>query len=173
MKGVIVMALKELVVSRFGAEKWAEALKFSGIDQEPLLIPISDFDDVVCLRVIGSVCKVLNLTFEQAADAFGDYWVNAYAPKMYPAYYEGAKSAKDMLLKMDEVHVQMTRYMENSHPPRFEYRWKDEKTLVMKYLSSRQLIAFLIGLIKGVGKYYREELTVRQIGNNEVSITFC
>jgi len=49
---------------------------------------------------------------------------------------------------------------------------KNEKALIMKYKSQRGLIDFMIGLIKGVGKFYREDLGVTKLGNDQVEIVF-
>ncbi len=42
----------------------------------------------------------------------------------------------------------------------------------MTYKSKRGLIDFLVGLIKGVGKYFKENLEVTKLGNNKVKIVF-
>jgi len=161
-----------MVIEKFGIDKWKNALLKAGIGKEPLIMPISNVDDQIFLRVVNSLCEVLNISFIQAADAFGDYWVNVYSQKMYGVYYEGIKTAKEFLLKMDSVHVATTRSMPNAHPPRFEYKWKNENTLIMTYKSQRGLIDFLVGLIKGVGKFYREDLRVTKLGNDTVEIVF-
>jgi len=172
MKGSIVQAMKEMIVEKYGAQKWQEALVKAGINQEPLILPTSDIDDQVVMNVIKSACDVLNLSLEQVADAFGDYWVNVYSQKLYRIYYVGCNTSKDFLLKMDAVHVMVTKNIQNAHPPRFEYEWKDQKTLIMKYKSHRNLIDFLVGLIKGVGKFYKEDLKVTKLTNDKVEIVF-
>jgi Heme NO binding. len=45
MKGSIVQAMKEMMVEKYGAQKWQEALVKAGINQEPLILPTSDIDD--------------------------------------------------------------------------------------------------------------------------------
>jgi hypothetical protein len=172
MKGCIALALKELIEEKFGKEKWQKALTDAGLDEEPLILPISDVDDGVVMGVIKSVCNVCGLTLQEAADAFGDYWVNVYSQRVYPSHYEGIKSAKEFILKMDDVHVSATKNMPNAHPPRFDYEWKDDATLIMTYKSERGLIDIMVGLIKGVGKLYKENLRVNKVGDNKVEITF-
>jgi len=66
----------------------------------------------------------------------------------------------------------VTKNIQNAHPPRFEYEWKDQKTLIMKYKSHRNLIDFLVGLIKSVGKFYKEDLKVTKLTNDKVEIVF-
>jgi len=172
MKGVIVLALKEMVSERFGKDKWEKALAKAGIDKEPIILPTSNVDDKIILAVVNSLCEVLGISLAQAADAFGDYWVNVYSQKIYRVHYIGVETAKDFLLKMDSIHVASTKGLPDATPPRFEYEWKNDKTLIMKYKSKRGLIDFVVGLIKGVGKFYKEDLKVTKLGDDRVEIVF-
>ena len=172
MKGVIVMCLGELVKNNFGQDKWEAALEKAGVNKSTIFLPTSNVDDGAVLKVIESVCNVLDISLVQAADAFGDYWVNVFAPKIYSPFYAGAKSAKEFLLNMDKVHVYTTETLKDCCPPRFSYNWKDDKTLIMGYKSHRGLIDIMVGLIKGVGKYYNEDLKVTKLGDDKVEIVF-
>ena len=172
MKGVVVLALKGMLLDNYGADKWQAALRKAGIEKEPVIMPTSDVADEVVLKVVSAVCDTLGISLQQAADAFGHYWVNVYAQKMYNVYFEGVTTAKDFLLKMDTVHVGSTKNIPNATPPRFEYEWKDDKTLIMHYKSKRNLIDFMVGLVKGVGAFYKENLKVSKIGDDKVEIVF-
>jgi len=172
MKGVIALALKELVIENFGQDKWNQALQKAGIDQEPLILPITDLEDGLVGKVLGAVCEVLNLTAEQAADAFGDYWVNTYAQKIYASYFRTAPTAKDFLLQMDTVHSSMTSKMAGARPPRFEYEQPDDKTLIIRYRSHRGMFHIMVGLVKGVGKHYGEKLTLTPKGDDALEVVF-
>lgn len=172
MKGVIPACLKELVINKFGIEKWGNIIEAAGLPRSSFFLPTKDVADADVLKMVNSTCKVLNLSLQQAADAFGDYWVNEYAPKIYYVYYKKSNSAKEFIMNMNNVHKTVTKNIPNSKPPGFEYNWKDDKTLIMTYKSSRGLIDFMIGLIKGVGRYYKEELKVTKLGNDKVQIIF-
>lgn len=173
MKGVIVVCLKGLVESKFGQDKWEEALRRVKINPKSKPLPTQDIDDAKVLSVIKSVCSVLGITLPQAADAFGEYWACNFAPKIYGAYYSGAKNAREFLMKMDNVHESVTKNIPNAHPPRFGYEWADDKTLIMTYKSSRGLIDFMVGLVKGVGKHFNETILVSKTGLNRVQIKFA
>ncbi|MEM2742187.1 MAG: heme NO-binding domain-containing protein [Candidatus Aenigmatarchaeota archaeon] len=173
MKGTIIICLRELVEGKFGKDKWANILKEAGVpDLDKGLTTFKDIDEAIVGKLFNATCKILGISFQQAADAFGDYWVNVYSQKYYKPYYMTAKNAKDFLLKMDEVHQKTTQALPGSKPPRFDYEMPDDKTLIMKYKSHRNLIDVLVGLIKGVGKFYKENLQVRKIGNDKVEIKF-
>ena len=172
MKGVIADCLGKLVKNKFGQDKWEESLEAAGLSRRTSFMATDDIPDESVMKVVESVCQVLSINLQQAADAFGDYWVNEYAPKIYGVYYRRAHSAKQFLLNMDDVHRRTTMDIPNAHPPRFTYQWEDDNTLIMTYESERGLIAFLIGLIKGVGRYYKEHLEVVQLGNERVQVVF-
>jgi hypothetical protein len=172
MKGTIAKCLAEMVTERFGKDRWENILQTSGLSPGFRFMATQDVDDDVVYKVVDSVCSILNLSLPQVADAFGDYWGTVYAPKIYGAFYETAKSAREFLLKMDDVHVTMTRMIPDARPPRFEYEWQDDKTLIMKYKSLRGLIDLVAGLAKGVGKYYKEDLRVTRLGSDRVKIVF-
>jgi len=173
MKGVILLALKEMVIERFGgASRWEEILETAGITEKLHILPITDIDDRIVMDILNGLMKVLNINIEKAGEALGDYWINVYAQKFYKAYFVGVKNAKEFLLKMDNVHTASTKNLPEASPPKFQYEWKDDNTLIMKYLSKRKLIDIMVGLIKGVGKYFNEELKVRKIANDRVEIVF-
>jgi len=171
MKGAIVACMKELVEGEFGADKWEEALERAGLPKNLSVLPIADVDDETVLRVVRELCQVLGITEQQAADAFGRYWACTYAPRLYGAYYVGVGSAKEFLLKMDDVHVATTRAIPNAHPPRFVYEDVDENTLIMEYHSSRGLMSFFTGLTRGIAEYFGERADIQPIGPNKVRIT--
>ena len=172
MKGTIVRCLEELVVTQFGEDKWQKSLEDAGIKSSRIFLPFEDVEDSVVMKLVTAVCKNLNISLSQAADAFGDYWVNVYSQKLYPQYYAKHKTARDFLLDMDAVHVAMTKTIKDAKPPRFEYEWKSEDTLIMHYNSHRGLIDFAVGLVKGVGKFYNETLRVTKLGSDKIEIVF-
>ncbi|MCP4214794.1 MAG: hypothetical protein GY765_09055 [bacterium] len=172
MKGVIVVCLAELIKEKFGKGKWEDALEMAGLKRTSFFMLSANIDDATVMKVVNCVCRVLKITLAQAADAFGDYWVNDYAPRIYKAYYRGKNSAKEFLMDMDNVHITVTKKVEGSAPPRFEYELQEDNVLVMTYKSSRGLIDFFVGLVKGVGRYFNEDLKVRKIDSTKVKITF-
>lgn len=172
MKGVIPACLAELVQEKFGKDKWGDIMEDAGMKRTTFFMPSANVDDAAVMKVVESTCKVLKITLTQAADAFGDYWVNAYAPKIYRMYYRGIDNARDFLLNMDKVHKTVTERIPDARPPRFEYQWVNDKTLIMKYKSQRGLILFLVGLVKGVGKHFNENLRVTKTGADKVQVVF-
>ena len=161
-----------MMEEKFGKEKWDDILQKSGFPKGTMFLPTQDINDNDVFKIINTLCKELNISLQQAFDAFGEYWACSFAPKLYAPFYNQAKSAKDFLLKMDEVHILTTKSMPGAKPPRFKYEWKDDKTLIMTYESPRRLIDLVVSLVKGVGKYFKENLNVRKISPDKVEIVF-
>jgi hypothetical protein len=173
MKGTIVKCLEELITTQFGKEKWEAILEGAGMSASTVIWPLSDIPDTQVLKLVEAACDNLDISPAEAADAFGDYWVNVYSQKMYPLYYARSQTARDFLLDMDNVHGEMTRRMERARPPRFDYEWEDDRTLIIHYKSDRGLLDFAVGLVKGVGRYYGENLRVSKSEPDQVRVVLA
>ena len=147
--------MEELVVQKFGEAKWKECLKKAGIPESRTFTILSDVDDKKVRAIINSIARVMFLPMDEVLDHFGEYWSCVYAPKVYAAYYAGARSARELLLNLGHIHEVMTKSVKHAAPPRF----------VMHYQSTRGFIDLMPGLIRGVGKYYKENLRVFIVDN--------
>ena len=172
MKGSIVKCLSELIKTKFGEHKWKEIVQLSGENPNMVIKAISDIDDTTVFKIFENTCIVLNLSKQQACDAFGDFWINTFAPKIYGAYYVKFKNAKQFILGMDKVHDTVTKIIANAHPPRFEIEEVDENTILVNYKSTRNMIDFYIGLVKGVGNYFDTTISIKKLSEEQVELTF-
>ncbi len=171
MKGTIVKCMEELVTKKFGAAKWKESLKNAGMPESRFFGVSDDVPDAEIMAIMQGIATAGGLTMDQVMDAFGDYWSSAYAPVLYDVYFAKAKSTRELLLNLDSIHVAMTRTMKSAQPPHFTYEWKNDKVLVMLYESRRGLVALMPGLIRGLGKYYKDNPKVNVTGN-KVEVQF-
>ncbi|MGA2191846.1 MAG: heme NO-binding domain-containing protein [Nitrospirota bacterium] len=172
MKGTIACCLRELVIEKFGKEAWEKTMEKSGLEKNTVFLAMDDVADEAVLSVVSNLCGVLGINLEQAADAFGEYWCTVYAPRIYKGFFLGARNSRDFLLRMDSVHELTTKTIKNATPPRFRYEDKDKDTLVMTYVSKRNLMPIFQGLVKGVGKHFGEELKLRALSSSQLEITF-
>jgi hypothetical protein len=165
MKGTIVKCLEELVIKRFGVEKWRESLRKAGLSEWKNFTMLGDVDEAEFMRIMEGVASAASLSMEQTMEEFGEHWSTVYAPNVYRAYFSTAKSARELLLHLDHIHDVMTKSMKSARPPRFRYEWKGDKHLIMHYESKRGLVILMPGLIRGLGKHFHERLVVSTVGN--------
>lgn len=138
-----------------------------------LRMNVGDVPDQDVGALIQSTCKVLGINAAQAADAFGEHWCCVYAPRVYGQIVKRFKNARDMILGMDDVHVEMTKTIPNAKPPRFTYKWDNPNTLIVEYKSSRGMVDIYAGLVRGVGKYFKENVNVTKVDTTHVKIVFA
>ena len=173
MKGSIPDSLQDLVKKHHGGSPtWKKILKHAGLPEDFKIYSHKDVEDEKVKALINSTAAVLEITYEQAADAFGDHWMNEYAPLKYFAFFNKPRTAKEFLLEMNRVHDKITSKFENAKPPKFFYEAPDLNTLIMRYESERGLYPIFVGLVKAVGKYYKEDIKVLRSGTNTVKVSF-
>ncbi len=172
MKGVITLCMKELVQQQYGADKWAEILRESGHNKDLNILPISDLEDEAFFSLLEAAAKVLGVTRTQIAEMNGEYWVTVYSQKIYKPYYESATSARELLSQMDKIHVSVTKNVRGANPPRFTCQWENDKSMVMTYQSSRGMIDYMVGTVKGVGKLFNETLNVTKMSQDRIKVIF-
>ena len=165
MKGTIVKCMEELVIRKFGVGKWKEALKNAGLPETRAFSTMEDVSEPEILAIMKGIASAASLSMEQVMEAFGEHWSSVYAPALYGVFYDKAKSTREMLLNLDGIHVTVTKTMKSARPPRFRYEWKGDNVLIMHYESSRGLVALMPGLIRGLGKFYKDSPKVALVGN--------
>ena len=172
MKGTVLVCLREVIISAGGDEVWRACLVDGGIEPFTIFSPSADVPDEQAVAVIEAACRRLGLTLQQAADAFGNHWVNSYSPKVYKSFYAKHTTARGFFADINEMHERLTRRLPDARPPRFRLDWAADDVLVMHYESHRSLIEIAIGMAKAIGSYYREDLEVSRVSATALKVVF-
>jgi hypothetical protein len=174
MKGTITRCLGAWVTAQFGPERWNEILVEGNVGNQTLSISmaIADIDDRLAIELFGVTARVLGISDDAVADGFGEHWCCVYGPALYRSVFRRFKNARELLLGLDHVHIEVTAMMTNARPPRFDYHWESDRVLLVTYKSPRNLLPLYMGLARGVGKYFKEPLDVRRAGPDLVRIEF-
>lgn len=165
MNGVIVMWLEDLIKERFGRQGWKEVVNNAGFNEDSVFLAGQDIPEPGVFKLISAGCKLLNQTVEQSAEAFGIFWINEFAPRMHKSNrrYRSIGNAKDFMCRLNDVHKEVTRLITCARPPFFEFINEDEKVFLILHKSDRGLMDIMIGLIKGVARYFKEEVSVLKV----------
>ena len=174
MKGTILVCLRDMLVHDvgIGPDQWRDMLEVSGFDRNMVLLPSTDVSDELALRVFGEAQNTYFPSHIAMADAFGHYWSVIYAPSIYASVYQRISNARDFILNMDRVHIQVTQSIPNAKPPRFTYTPVGADKLLVDYKSHRGLVHLFAGLCRGIGHYYGENLKVDVLSEQQISIQF-
>ncbi|GMB08183.1 heme NO-binding domain-containing protein [Thermolongibacillus altinsuensis] len=152
MKGIVFSVLKEYAGNRYGDGGREVFKKATGLTS-----PLATFDypDEKVMMAIRALAELSRKKPEEVLTDFGRYFV-AESPliqKTYAVYFNSARDPKNFLLKVDDIHVMITKTLPGATPPRFEYEDRGDE-LVVIYRSSRKLCQVLKGVLEGIGMRY-------------------
>jgi methyl-accepting chemotaxis protein len=77
---------------------------------------------------------------------------------MYPQYFK-RENLKAFLLRMNDVHAQLTKAQPGIEPPSFTFEDKGDR-LFMNYRSQRALFDYFEGILLGAAKFKEEKVKV-------------
>jgi hypothetical protein len=173
MKGLVLDCLQDLVCGNFGESTWHEVLGQHGLPQDKRFARDDDVADELVMGLFSTTCELGGMTFEQACEVFGHFWVSRYIPKHFPELYAGVTSAQQLLLKLDAIHAEVRRRIPNALPPSHTCEWEGDQVLLMGYTSARPLMQLFIGSVRGVAKHFGQSLRATQVNNHLVRIEFA
>jgi len=161
MYGLVQIGLRDFITERYGASVWLEAAASCGIDEHAIsaLEPESDH---VTFGVVTHVVKSQGVPLESFLDAFGEFWVLRTAPSWGEAFMGRLGTTLPAALEaLGELHDGMHIHFKGFSPPHFETRCEAPGSYLVKYWSTRSgLDAFVVGLLRGLGRRFGVEVQV-------------
>lgn len=155
MYGLVNKAIKDLVVSRFGADKWQEICELTNF-QDGEFVSMHSYPDKLTYDLVKNASKVLQADAHVVLEAFGEYWILYTADEGYGDLMDltGA-TFTEFLANLDMLHYRINNIMPQLQAPQFSIRNETENSVELEYRSHREgLVPMLFGLIKGLGKRF-------------------
>lgn len=161
MYGLVNKAVQDLVVSRFGEERWDEILEEAEVD-EVGFIAMDQYDDALTYALVSAASKVLGVEASVILEAFGEYWITYTVDEGYGAMMSSFGSSLDEFLhSLNDLHARISETMTGLRPPRFVVKSGEDSTLVVDYYSDRAGLApMVVGLLRGLAKRFDEAVDV-------------
>jgi hypothetical protein len=164
MYGLVNKAIKDLVVSNHGEEKWKEICRLTGHLEEDF-IGMNPYPDKLTYDLVGNASKVLGADPHDLLEAFGEYWILYTADEGYGDLMDLTGSTfTEFLGNLDMLHYRINNIMPELSAPQFSVRNEQEHSIELEYRTHREgLSPMLLGLIKGLGKRFGLDVRIRQI----------
>lgn len=161
MYGLVNKAIKDLVVTKFGEDKWDEICDLSDF-VEADFISLQSYPDDLTYTLIKNASQVLKSDSSVVLEAFGEYWILYTADEGYNDLMDiTGNSFVEFLQNLDMLHYRMANIMPKLEPPKFTVRNLKDSSLELEYRSERQgFVPMLFGLIKGLGKRFSLEVKI-------------
>lgn len=176
MYGIVNRAVEELIIERFGIEKWEEIKHKAGFNPEGFMT-LKPYPDELTFKLVGAASEILNVPADTLLEAFGEYWILYTAEKGYGEMLNLAGDSFPAFLKnLNMLHGRVTNLMPELAPPQFECRNEQENSIELLYRSHRiGMIPMLYGLIKGLAKRFDKEVVIQEIESSvdeNTTVTF-
>ena len=162
MYGLVNAAVQELVVTKFGVDKW-EAVKARADVLIPAFSKMESYPDDLTYKLVGAISEVLEVPADDALKVFGEFWIQYATRAGYGEFMAMAgDSLKDFLFNLDNMHTRIGQTFPKLQPPSFRFDVLEDDVLRMHYHTGRQgLCPFVHGLLIGLAARFKTELDVK------------
>jgi hypothetical protein len=168
MYGIVNKAIQDLVITKFGVEKWEIIRDLSGIDHE-FFISNESYDDAITFQLAEAIAQEMKMNIDDVLIAFGEWWVVKTTTDKYGDLMEaGGDNLKDFLLNLPMFHNRVMLLYPKLTPPEFRVTDVADLSLHLHYLSQRQgLREFVRGLIQGLGIVFKTKVAIELLQSRE------
>ena len=164
MYGLVNQAIEDFVKRGFGDVAWKEIKDNAGVNLE-MFVSMDSYPDDVTYKLVGAATEVLKLDAAEILEAFGEHWVLYTAQEGYGQMLSMfGSSLEEFLLNLDNLHSHVGLTFPALRPPSFQVeRIEGDPGLLLHYRSERVGLApMVIGLLKGLGRRFSQDIEVRQ-----------
>ena len=167
MYGIVNRAIEELIIEKFGSEKWEEIKDKAGFKSEGFMT-LKPYPDEITFQLVTAASDILNIPANTLLEAFGEYWILYTAERGYGEMLNLAGDTFPSFLKnLNMLHGRVSNLMPELAPPQFECINEQENSIDLIYRSHRNgMIPMLLGLIKGLGQRFGKEVVIQEVENN-------
>ena len=180
MYGMINVAIKELVVTKFGKQKWNEICEEVKLEDD-MFQDLQYYPDHTTYQLVAAASKILSLAPDLILKEFGTYWIQYTADVGYgPIMDLFGGDFSSCLKNLNNMHARMGLNMPNLKPPRFELQEIDKSNFVLEYYSSRKgLDSMVTGMILGLATKFKIRAEIKNLSEDsnqnpqKFQITIC
>jgi len=160
MHGFIFIEFDKFVLEHVHYTEWQQALKLHEIDNSSFS-PTELYPDEKMVEMLHLAAEVTNKSPNQLLELFGAFLVPDLM-KVYRAYIDPSWKTLDVLEYAETtIHVAVRKSTAGASPPILQVNRPSPREVIIEYVSPRNLPELGIGIIKGLGVYFNENLDVK------------
>ena len=181
MVGLVQKLLFDMIESSAGEDAACEVRRRAEVPQDKVFHINVVYDDAEWRRLFAATLDVLNLTQEQAEEAYADFFLKDGQTR-WPMWFQMAKNAREFLVRQPKIHngfatSQQDPALRSAIDDKFEVEERDGE-LVVHYRSPNQLCGLYMALARCVIDYYGDNAIVEEAccaknGASECEIHVC
>jgi hypothetical protein len=159
MHGFIFIEFEKFVLGQIDFKVWRQTLQANQIDSS-LFSPTELFPDSKLVEMLTLAAEVAKRTPESLLESFGAFLVPDLM-KVYRAYIDPAWKTLDVLERAETtIHVAVRKSTAGAAPPILQVQRLNPREVQIVYVSNRNMPELGVGIVKGLGAYFNENLEV-------------
>lgn len=175
MKGTVVSSWMESSRRLFGDRVVDEALEKFHFSKDHIFTPLEDVPDSVATGLVDYIGSEAKKTHEEIWGIMGEENIKTFAEN-YPGFFR-QENAYHFLKSMNDVHAIVMRQFKGATPPVLDMIPVDCRTAHFIYRSKRGMGDYLVGLLRGVARHFKEDIQAKVLskssGEIRVALTFA
>jgi hypothetical protein len=171
MKILVLNAIKEWIVKKFGEDKWREIAEKVGLGVEQFNPQDNYFSDDRFATLIPTICSSLSLDDRQFIAEFIEYWVTDFAPRVYRFYIKKSNTAKEFVIGIFKMNNYVCKMFPNTVMTKVDYQEISRNTITAVYPSEKSLVD-IIAVLRGSAHFFADKFTIKKINPHSVQIKF-
>ena len=168
MYGMINRAIKDLVLTKFGASAWEEICERAGVEID-IWLGNESYPDSETYALVAAASEVLQVPTATVLGAFGEHWVLETARTEYGGMLDaGGRTFREFLINLPNFHARIELIFPRLVPPAFRLTNIEENSLRLHYLTQRTGLApFVAGILRGLAQRFGESVTMEMIESRD------
>lgn len=164
MYGMVNKAVEEMVCLNYDEQTW-ERIRTKARVEDEVFMSNEAYPDEITYQLVAAASEELGLPQETVLWAFGEHWVLHTALEGYGGLMRAAgDSLPEFLSNLPNFHSRVAMVFPKLQPPRFACTDMTSVSLKLHYYTHRPgLEAFVVGLMRGLGKLYNTPVEVKLI----------
>jgi hypothetical protein len=168
MYGMVNKAVKDLVVSAFGQNKWDEIKTKAGLTSDDFS-SMAPYSDDITYALVAAASEVLKIPASNVLQEFGKHWIKFTAKEGYGAMMDMFGSNYfEAISSINNLHQRIGLSMPHLSAPRFKIQTISERELLIEYISTRKGLGhMMIGLLYGLAEKHNEKVEIEHFAPGE------
>ena len=154
LHGLIFTTFRDFVTTQYGPAIAAGVLG----DQRTHVLTEAYPDEDFTAAVVKA-CELTGVEVDELVCEFGVFAGETTFPRLYPAYYAIAGSARPFLLTVEDlIHELVRATIPKATPPQLGVAALGDDAVTVDYSSPRKLCSLLRGLVEGTAKHFGQSV---------------
>ena len=162
MKGVVFVALSEMIQEMYGHRAWNDFIKESKVESEGVYTSTEIYDDKESKQLLSVISAALGKKESDILYIFGLYLIKYFQTK-YPESFRHDRFVDFMSSIGTTVHVEIEKLSPNCTPPLIKVLDVESNKFTVYYFSKRKLCRLAHGLMSGAAKIYKADVEINHI----------